>query len=371
MTPRTAGWLRVLVVTALIAGACGSPAGNRIAPTTPTSSTNPTPTIAAQQTPCTPANRCLALVTLRGSGSWVVRDVTDIRHASTVSGLGSVGPPRFVSATELSYVDGNSLVKAPLAGSPRSPFASPHWGVSYFDWSPDGTTAAILSTRVTDGQPNTTMELHLATSGNDRTVVSSIPGPPNVYGCESQYCADGWDFHFSYSPDGRFITWAQNVAFVFRMWTAAGADVTPRIPYLYMSTWSGADLYFRDLKDVKVVRNGVASSFLPGVEWIRPKASPSGGQIVYETRDASGVARTFIVDTRTHGVHQLAQVRAEPVYLTSRYIWYRGERACTAADECLPGTSVATGKAYIYDLADSTETESIITNVADVWPHAA
>src|SRR3979490_2451138 len=113
MTPRTAGWLRVLVVTALIAGACGSPAGNRIAPTTPTSSTNPTPTIAAQQTPCTPANRGLALVTLRGSGSWVVRDVTDIRHASTVSGLGSVGPPRFVSATELSYVDGNSPVKAP------------------------------------------------------------------------------------------------------------------------------------------------------------------------------------------------------------------------------------------------------------------
>jgi hypothetical protein len=215
------------------------------------------------------------------------------------------------------------------------------------------------------------MELHLATSGNDRIVAPSIPGPPKIYGCESQYCADGWDFHFSYSPDGRFITWAQNVAFVFRMWTAAGADVTPRIPYLYMSTWSSADLYFRDLKDVKVWHNGAVSSFLPGVEWIRPKASPGGGQIVYETRDTAGVARTFIVDTRTRRSHLLAAFRSEPVYLTSRYIWYRGERACTAADQCPPGSSVPTDKTYIYDLSDSTETESIITSVADVWPRAA
>jgi hypothetical protein len=215
------------------------------------------------------------------------------------------------------------------------------------------------------------MELHLATSGNDRIVVPSIPGPPAVFGCESQSCVDGWDFHFSYSPDGRFISWAQNVIYVFRTWTAAGADVTPRIPYLSMSVWSGSDLYFQDMHDAKVLRNGVVSPFLPGVRWIRPKASPGGGQIVYETRDTAGVARTFIVDTRTRRSHLLAAFRSEPVYLTSRYIWYRGERACTAADHCPPGLSVPTDKTYIYDLSDSTETESIITSVADIWPHAA
>jgi hypothetical protein len=31
----------------------------------------------------------------------------------------------------------------------------------------------------------------------------------------------------------------------------------------------------------------------------------------------------------------------------------------------------AIGKTYIYDLQDSTETQSIITSVIDVWPHPA
>jgi hypothetical protein len=43
-----------------------------------------------------------------------------------------------------------------------------------------------------------------------------------------------------------------------------------------------------------------------------------------------------------------------------------------AADNCDPSFPViATGKTYVYDLQDGTETESIITSVSDVWPHAA
>ena len=61
------------------------------------------------------------------------------------------------------------------------------------------------------------------------------------------------------------------------------------------------------------------------------------------------------------------------MFLTSRYIWYEGERACVAADVCgsAPGGHPLNGKTYIYDLQTGTETESIITGVADVWPHAA
>ncbi|HXC76961.1 MAG TPA: hypothetical protein VNU19_07910 [Candidatus Acidoferrum sp.] len=201
-----------------------------------------------------------------------------------------------------------------------------------------------------------------------------MPGLPSPgFGCESQGCVDGWDFHLSYSPDGRFITWAQSVTDVFRMWTAAGVDVTPSTPFVNMSVWSGASLYFDDSKDVKVWRNGVVSTFLPGVVWIRPKASPGGGQIVYETRDASGVSRTYVVDTTTARVRQLGGVyRAEPAFLTDRFIWYQGERFCSP-NECPigPPGAIPTGLTYIYDLQAGTESASIITSVSDVWPHPA
>jgi hypothetical protein len=71
-------------------------------------------------------------------------------------------------------------------------------------------------------------------------------------------------------------------------------------------------------------------------------------------------------------VRELKKGRAEPAYLTSRYIWYKGERACVAADQCPPGWGVvASGKTYIYDLVTGTETASIIDQVFDVWPHPA
>jgi Tol biopolymer transport system component len=215
------------------------------------------------------------------------------------------------------------------------------------------------------------MQLHLVSGGKDR-IVSSMPGLPSPgFGCESQGCADGWDFHLTYSPDGRFITWAQSVTDVFRMWTAGGVDVTPSTPFVNMSVWSGASFYFLDSKDVKVWRNGVVSTFLPGVVWIRPKASPGGGQIVYETRDTSGVSRTYVVDASTAAVRQLGGAyRADPAFLTARFVWYQGERLCKL-NECLPGSAIPTGKTYIYDLQTGAETESVITSVSDVWPHPA
>ena len=107
--------------------------------------------------------------------------------------------------------------------------------------------------------------------------------------------------------------------------------------------------------------------------WIKPRASSDGGQIVYTVRDSYGWGHVYVVDTTTRKVRELKSARTDAVFLTSRYVWFQGERACVASDECgaRPPFHPLNGKTYIYDLQTGTESESIITSVADVWPHAA
>jgi len=395
---KAADWLRVAAIAALLTVGCGAvtPTAARLTPAptpigssepSPNPTNSPTPTAsnrpipkptskpipvnpcpAIQPVPTTATNPNLVLVTLRGSGCVVVRDLTDINHPKTIGNVGLDLRPQFVSATALSYVDASrGLLRTPLSGSPRTAIAGRGAG-EFFTWSPDGKTVAYVSSGTSGARPP--MQLHLVSRGHDR-IVSTMPGLPSAFGCESQACADGWDFHLSYSPDGRFITWAQNITDVFRMWTASGVDVTPKTPFVQKTVWSGPNFYFQDTKGIDILRNGVVTTFLPGVTWIRPKSSPGGGQIVYETRDTAGVSRTYLVDTATSRVRELGTTyRAEPTFLTSRFIWYNGERACNL-NECFAGSALATGKTYIYDLLTGTETESIIDQVLDVWPHPA
>jgi hypothetical protein len=376
MKVSTAGWFRVVAVTALFAAACGSPAtgtatsGTRI---TPTFTNNPTPTVTAiplQPGLCqAPLNRCLALVTLRGSNNVVVRDITDITHPKTIGNVGlnqEIQGPKFVSATVVSYANVSGVLRMPLVGSPKTVVAKSSQ-VFLFAWSPNGSTLAYISNSLDKSA------LHLVTGGQDR-VVSSMS--PFNGGCESESCAIGSDFRLLYSQDGHFISLVQPWGGPnFRLWDSDGKLLKSNEPAnvsYSMSVWSGNGLYVVGADGVAVWRNAVVSSFLPSVRWIRPKGSAGGGQIVYAVRDRSGLAHTYIVDTTTRKVRELKSARSEPVFLTSRYIWYQGERLCVAADNCDPSFPVVTtGKTYIYDLQDGTETQSIITGVYDVWPHAA
>jgi dipeptidyl aminopeptidase/acylaminoacyl peptidase len=307
------------------------------------------------------------MVALRGVNPWVLRDITSITDPKTISTF-MTSPPEFVSGTELAYTDETGLFRMPLAGSPETLVATPGQGVSLFTWNPSGSTVAYLA------QNGSGLALHLKTGSQDRAIPGSIPAIP-VTGCESQFCGDNWDLRLSYSPDGAFISLVEEIAGVhaFRLWSSDGtllisSDSAARS----MSTWSGHNFYFPGAKGVEMWRDGVTTSFLPGVTWIRPLASPAGGAIVFATKDSNGWSHTFVVDTTTRKVRELKTARFHPAFLTSRYIWYQGQRACVASDSCPSGwTVVDNGKTYIYDLQDSTETESVITAVFDVWPHAA
>ena len=74
----------------------------------------------------------------------VVRDITDISHAKTVSTF-MTSPPQFVSGTELAYADESGLFRMPLSGSPKTLVSKSGQAVSLFSWSPSGSTVAYVS----------------------------------------------------------------------------------------------------------------------------------------------------------------------------------------------------------------------------------
>ena len=130
-----------LAAIVLLATACGGTPTGSIATPSPSSEATATPVSATPSPVAGACHPCLALVTLRGSNQLVVRDITDISHARTISTLASLSAPQFVNATELSYLDysSNSIVRVPLGGSPKSIVASSNQFAGYVDWSPDAT----------------------------------------------------------------------------------------------------------------------------------------------------------------------------------------------------------------------------------------
>ena len=313
--------------------------------------------------------RSLALVRLKGTNDFVVRDISDINHPFTVSRVG--GPvdyaAQFVNATELSDRDDTlGLVRMPLSGLPRTVVAP--CGGTLFAWSPDGTAMAYVA----GGIDSKVSQLHMVSGGRD-SVVDTMPSPfQGPVGCESRSCADNWFFRVLYSPNGAYFALVEFPGPGIRIYTPRGAlvaSVDALSPT--MAVFSGSALYWRDDAGVEVWRDGSKSLVLPGVSWIRPHASPAGGQIVYETRDPGyTTAHTFLFDTASGASRELAVSRSEPAFLTARYVWYLGERPCTPTGSCMTPTT-PTDVTYIYDLQTSTESQSIISQVLDVWPHPA
>jgi len=365
---RAAVWASVLLVAA-----CGgaAPIGSLSSPSplvTASPSAQPSPSLIPIGA-CSVSTRCLALVTLRGSDAVVVRDISDISHPATVGSIGAVPTPQFVTANQVSYASGQTLVRVPLAGSPRTTIATlpaSQW-MLVSSWSPDGGTAAYIA------NSDTKSELHMVTGPANRSVSSFAPFNG---GCESRSCGDSSDFELSFSPDGKYISMMQSWGGPnFLLWTQDGKPVTTNQPAnesYNMSVWSGTGLYFVNATGVVVWRDGQLSKLLPRVSWLRPHASPDGGRIVYMTRDTKSLGHVWVVDTATGNARELKSGRADPVFLTPRYVWYKGQTACAVGPDCYPDFPVAdTGATYIYDLQTGTEYGSVITQVFDVWPHAA
>jgi hypothetical protein len=333
-----------------------------------------------------PSGAQLALVSLSGSTDIVVRDLTDISHPvsrctfkTCVQYCVSFGPRdiRFVDGSHISYIangggggyaiyvadlqTGNSVLVLSLQDAQGSLVA--------YAWAPDASALVYILQLPTTGAG---MELHQLKGGHD-LVLAKMPAIPAV-GCEQQCVGeDTWNFSLLYSLDGSNISLTDSIVKpVFRIWTADGTQLNKVDSEMRSwSVWSGNGLYFEGAAGVSVWRAGVSTTLLPGTVWIRPDASPAGGQIVYDSRDSAGWLHVYVVETSTAKIFELKKARRGPVYLTARYVWYTGQRACVASDNCAAFPTTSDGRTYVYDLLNSTESASIITGVADTWPHAA
>jgi hypothetical protein len=373
-------WIGVFAVMAILSAACGSPATGDTASASrgPTPSytkpgsricqENPTPRPFARSAP---SNRNLEVVWLRDrKEGYLVQDITDYLHPIKVRGFDGAFGIKFVSGAEVSYVSTRGLIRSSLEDPPHGILVA--CGGGLFDWSPDGTLVAYT---VPTEDPHV-LELLLMRDG--RSAHLSSISLPYESGCLPRLCTDKGEFKLLFSPNGAFLSLVQSTVepTVFRLWTSDGKLIKSLDgSSATMAVWSGNALYWRTDNGVVRWLDGKESVVLPGVAWVRPHGSPAGGQIVYETRDSIvGTAHIFMFDTASGKVREIAASRSEPFFLNPHLIWYKEERPC-AFDERYPcgaeATTIETGKTYIYDLLDKTETESVIDKVFDTWPHSA
>jgi hypothetical protein len=330
----------------------------------------------------------LVIAKLRGSDQTVIRDVTDIDHPSTIASVDLPGwylirdgLPSFVSASAISYLvhSGGQLMRSPLSGSPPEVVAvgCGNDDIVEFGWSPDGRSFTYLLEPAdwATNPPHTVFQWHLVSGGVDR-LIGTAPG-----WCHCGSGSENSSLAVRFSPDGQFVWLVDSVGVrgtslqVRRLdgslvGTEIRGDRDSNAPT--MGVWSVTDLFFRDKDGVERWTNGEIKLFLPGVAWLHPRASPKGGQITYAARGADGLSHVNVVDTSNGRARQLSSPPGtSPFFLSSRYVWYKGERLCAPGDPCYFAKTIWNGKTYIYDLQTDTVLESIITDIADVWPHGA
>src|SRR5437667_214430 len=132
-----------------------------------------------------------------------------------------------------------------------------------FAWSPDG-RSVVYTTETATG-----MDVHQLTAGVDRVLGSAPSG--GAGGCETiAGCAiaNSLDFRLAYSQGGTYVSLVVSGfgPSTFRLWSSDGKLLRSNDSQgTTMSVWSNGSLYFRDSGGVEVWRDGVVSTFLPGV----------------------------------------------------------------------------------------------------------
>jgi len=321
-------------------------------------------------------------VTLRGSTDVVVRDISNLSKPASLCAFkacsqfcDSYGPDnmRFVTRSRLSYIvrsaDGyGAMYLADLSSHTTlliriwGPYEDFFW---IYAWSPDGNTLTYFSTT----------EWRIRSAAGDFAV--GLVGPSLGYGSNPN--ADNEMVGFS--ADGQYVAADQGrlSGALFKVLRVSDRQLVYSRTDGSMATWAGigANLYFRvsaGLEEWTPI-NG-ARLIVSGLGWTNPVASADGKRVAYLSASALGnhYARLVrLTDQPMRAVALSNQPRGGITFLKPTLVWYAGEMLCGPHQSC--GCDDAscgpppTDRTYVQDLVTGIISPSIVTGVADFWPH--
>jgi len=344
----------------------------------PSASGSPPAGVQAHCTGAIPTADPLALISLTGSQTPTLADVSDAAHPAALCTItGPADALRLVSPAEISYatagtgsagsiatIDPSSNTGGTVASWTAGAFAS-----GAYAFSPDGSTLAYLASSAAG------VELHLVAREDDRTITTLPPVPGRGIS------PDDDSLMIAFSPDGAYLALVETFTgsgtgaqASFQVRRLDGSLVAGGPAGRTMATWAGRGsvLYFRDRAGVeRWTAPSTVSAVLAGVVWIHPRPSPDGRWIAFTQRGDLGLPSVRLLDLTSGAVRQLATGASEPVFLNSSTVWYRQERLCGPSDDCgMGGPSITTGAAFVYDLSSGRSSQSTIAGVLDTFTPA-
>lgn len=303
-------------------------------------------------------------------GTYVLRDYADTLNPRTAC---SFATPPF----GIQLIDAHHLV---LPGEGINLYAVIELPAVRFQWFqlPEGGYPTFLAVApgldavawLRANLTNNTDEVHLTTRSGD-SVVATLPNP---HGGRCGSPEDSNPAAYTHSGNHLFvldqpIPSSGSLAVIegtqSKLLLVAPTGAWPAGTEPNMAVWSPTSetLYYRQAGDVWKWTSGAgAKKFLTGVKWYYPTISADGAHLAYAVLRSDGLHNVYLVDLAHGGSPQLIGrgPRNTPAFLNSTQLWYKSE----AQGICGPGGD----QPLIYDLADSSETSSIVDQVFATWP---
>lgn len=331
----------------------------------------------------------VAIVQLRGSDDLVLRDYADVAHPRTACTFGwtpgqqGSQPLEILDARHIVIVWGGRELWYAVVGLPEVRyrwFALPDlpqtpdlsWPPEFVAVSPNLDQVLWVSHSADDLTSGYgTTEVHVTTASGDRTVVSHADLLPGFCGA-----SPSWGM-YTRTGEHALVRTGEGGSQFTHLFVLEGEtpvlSIQPPDGGWSMGSWPGAaiwsptseTLYYTQGGDVWRWAPGADPViYLPGVSWLSATMTPDGTHLAYEVQNPDDSHSVYLVDLAGDGApHQIGKgPRIRPRFVNNTQLWYE----TGSSGGCVPGPEEP--QPLIYNLADGSESPSILDSVWNVWP---